>query len=108
MLIQHPLDYRKIEVSHSQHITHQVTLTGGIQIDTIPYHLIVGQTDHAWQTFQAFDINGVGEINILLVIMAIFVHFRKILHVPGMQQTVYIGIQAFRYQAHYVRQRVCR
>ena len=108
MLVEHLFDNGEIEIRHTQHIAYQVTLASGIQVDAIPHHLVVRQTDHTRQTFQAFFVDRIGKIDILRIIVTILIHFRKILHMPGMEQTIHVCIETFRYQAHYVRERVCR
>ena len=108
MLVEYLLDDGEIEVSHSQHITHQVALALGIEVDAIADDVIVRQGNDTGQAFQSLDIDRVGEIDILLIVVAIFLRLGEIAHVPGVEQAVDIGVDRLGDQADLLLERVAR
>ena len=108
MLVEYLLDDGEIEVSHSQHITHQVALALGIEVDAIADDVIVRQGNDTGQAFQSLDIDRVGEIDILLIVVAIFLRLGEIAHVPGVEQAVDISVDRLGDQADLFLKRVAR
>ena len=108
MLVEYLLDDGEIEVGHSQHITHQVALALGIEVDAIADDVIVRQGNDTGQAFQSLDIDRVGEIDILLIVVAIFLRLGEIAHVPGVEQAVDIRVDRLRDQADLFLERVAR
>ena len=108
MLVEYLLDDGEIEVGHSQHITHQVAPALGIEVDAIANDVVVGQGNDAGQAFQPLDIDRVGEIDVLLVVVAIFLRLGEIAHVPGVEQAVDIRVDRLGDQADLFLKRVAR
>ena len=108
VLVEYLLDDGEIEVGHSQHITHQVALALGIEVDAIADDVIVRQGNDTGQAFQSLDIDRVGEIDILLIVVAIFLRLGEIAHVPGVEQAVDISVDRLGDQADLFLERVAR
>ena len=108
MLVEYLLDDGEIEVGHSQHITHQVALALGIEVDAIADDVIVRQGNDTGQAFQSLDIDRVGEIDILLIVVAIFLRLGEVAHVPGVEQAVDISVDRLGDQADLFLERVAR
>ena len=102
MLVEYLFDDGEVEVCHAKHIAHEVALATGIEVDAVAYDLVVGQVDDAGQSAQAFGIDGVGVIDIVMIIMAIVILLAEILYVPRVEQTVYVGIEALGKEAYFL------
>ena len=108
MLVEYLLDDGEIEVGHTQHVTHQVAPALGIEVDAIADDVVVGQGNDAGQAFQPLDIDRVGKIDILLIVVAIFLRLGEVAHVPGVEQAVDISVDRLGDQADLFLKRVAR